>query len=598
MFRRWFIRNSSVQNKFLISTLFLILIPLGLFGIVSFQVSKQSIESQVNQLNLRTLGQISEKTDMLIDDIISVSNSFYLNTEVTHGFSTHFTPNSYEEAQIRSAFDRLLTNSIYSFGNIKYDVTLLGLNGFKLSTNPQYHSIRLQDIVEQDWYRTATEAKGRILWITEPIPGLGPAGTADHSVYAVRVSNLFESWAPIGLVIIRIDEKTLRNLYAGSLDENQEIIIVNDGQVVSSNERFMENVDLNNRPYYKKIDHYDSGYFVDRELGTEQLISFQTIGKTNWKLVSYTPTRTVLASINRIQTIVMVVFAVVALLSFAASYYMARRLAIPIKRLHKDFGRVEEGDLSVRSPVYGEDEIGMLTRKFNQMVAKLNELMHDVTREQQNKRQAEIQALQSQINPHFLYNTLASIRFMLYKHKPETIDEVIVALVRLLKQSISKPDEWIPIEEELGILKNYLFIQQIRQGNRLDIQYEIDEAILAYRTIKLILQPIVENAIFHGIEPKRDKGTIRIRGYLEGADVLFEITDDGIGMDAGTLANFGSRAADEETAHGGGLRNVHERIQLHFGGKYGLALAAGEQGGTRVKIRIPAFYHLEEAKQR
>lgn len=599
MFRKWFIRNSSVQNKFLLSTLCLIIIPLGLFGIISFQVSKQSIESQVSQLNLRILGQISEKADMLLDDVISLSNTFYLNKEVNYGFTAPISPNSYEEVQIRSEFDRLLTSSIYSFANLKPDITLLGLNGLTLSTNSLDTKPSIQIMEQQDWYHAATEAKGQILWITEPIPGLATKGHDDRSVYAVRSSNRFESWAPIGLVIIRIDESTLKNLYAGSLDENQEIIIVNDGKIISSNNPDLASEDLKTRAYYEKIDQYESGFFVDHEMGTDQLIAFQTIGKTGWKLVSYTPTRTVLANINKIQTVVIVVFAIVVLLSFAASYYMARRLAIPIKRLSKDFGRVEAGDLTVRSPVYSEDEIGLLTQKFNQMVEKLKASMEDVKREQQNKRRAEIQTLQSQINPHFLYNTLASIRFMLYKHKQETVDSVIVALVRLLKQSISKEDEWIPVEEELDILKNYLYIQQIRQGDMLEVQYEIKEDILAYRTIKLILQPLVENAIFHGIEPKRGQGTIVIKGYLQDRDILFEVIDDGVGMEQSAVPPLPEEGANGQTAlsHGGGLLNVHERIQLHFGRQYGVTLESAVNAGTKVTLRIPAFYKREDIQQ-
>lgn len=225
--------------------------------------------------------------------------------------------------------------------------------------------------------------------------------------------------------------------------------------------------------------------------------------------------------------------------------------------------------------------------------------MEDVKREQQNKRRAEIQTLQSQINPHFLYNTLASIRFMLYKHKQETVDSVIVALVRLLKQSISKEDEWIPVEEELDILKNYLYIQQIRQGDMLEVRYEVEDDILAYRTIKLILQPLVENAIFHGLEPKRGKGTIVIKGYLQDRDILFEVIDDGVGMEQSAVPPFPQERTIGQTtlSHGGGLLNVHERIQLHFGRQYGVTLESAVDAGTKVTLRIPAFYKREDIQQ-
>jgi two-component system sensor histidine kinase YesM len=592
MLRSLYIRRSSIQNKFLIMILFLVIIPLGVFGIISLQISKNSIQSQVSQSNLKTLGQIAEKADMLLDEIITLSNTFYLNEEVNHGFTTLFTPDSYEEAMLHSSFERLLANSIYSFGQLKYDVTLIGSNGLQLSSHSHNQNIEVSDIFTEQWYWDAAGANGRILWITEAIPGIIPIQNGISPFYAVRVSNRFENGAPTGIVIISVNEATMKNLYAGAMDDNQKIVIMNDaGSIVSSMDDAMTDVSLVQRSYYSKVSNYESGYFIDRESGEEQLISFQTIEKTGWKLVSYTPTRTVLRSINHVQTMNSIVFILVVLFSILTSYAIARRMAIPIKRLYNSFGRVEMGDLTVRASFRSDDEVGMLARKFNHMVERLQTLMVDITMEQQQKRHAELQALQSQINPHFLYNTLASIRFMLYKHDKETVDSVIVALVRLLKQSISKQDELIPIEEEIDILRNYLYIQQIRQGDKLEVFYDVHEDIHPFKTIKLILQPLVENAIFYGIEPKQGKGTIWIKGKLEDGDIVFEVTDNGIGMKAEVEEWIKSGSNKEGGfSHGGGYRNVHERIQLHYGLKYGLTIHSQSGAGTRIQIRIPAIY--------
>lgn len=601
MLSKWFIHRSSIQHKFLISTICLILVPLGVFGFITLQISKNSIESQVSQSNLKTLGQIAEKTDMLLDDVIAVSNTFYLNDEINHAFTTEITENSYEEAHLRAAFDRLLTNSIYSFGKLQYHVTLLGLNGLEQSTNPLNKNIRIRDIVNEPWFKMAAEAKGRILWITEPIPGLMATEDGRSTFHAVRISNRFETGAPTGLVMISVNATTIRSLYESALDEQREIVIIgDDGRVISSQADGKILTNVKDRSYYWKIQQYESGYFVDRENETEQLISFQTIGKTGWKLVSYTPTKVVLSSLNRIQLIVSVVFIIVVLLAIGASYVMAKRLAIPIKRLYRDFTRVETGDLSVRTPIHQDDEIGLLMRKFNQMVARLNELMQGITVEQQQKRHAELQALQSQINPHFLYNTLTSIRFMLHKHSVDKVDSVIVALVKLLKQSISKHDELIPIEEEISMLHNYMYIQQIRQGDKLEVHYEFHDEIMPFKTIKLILQPLVENAIFHGLEPKLGKRTLWIRGDMQDGDIRFEIRDDGVGMEpARSAAVFlDEYAGDGQAAHRGGLRNVHERIQLYYGAKYGLTVQSEPGAGTKVLVLIPAWYKWKETNAR
>lgn len=595
MIRRWFVPNSSIQNRFWLSTLLLILIPLGIFGLITLQISKNSIESHVSQSNLKTLGQISEKTDMLLDDIIAVSNTFYLNPQVNNALSAQIVPNSYEEAMLRTSFNQLFSNSMYSFGRLRYQVTLLGQNGLEFTTIPLNKDIRIQDIVNRQWYKSSGEESGRILWITDPIPGLAPPDGDQRYFHAVRSSNQFESGNLTGLVIISVEESTMQSLYKGSLDDKQDIVIVNDaGVVISSKNPALQAANLTDRSYFDKIYSYDSGYFIDRELGAKQLISFQTVGKTGWKLVSYSPVSTVLASINQIQRVETVVFVLVAILSFIASYVMARRLAIPVKRLYKHFGQVEAGNLAVRSPVTGKDEIGQLTGKFNQMVANLETLMEDVKREQQMKRHAELQALQSQINPHFLYNTLASIRFMLHKQSVETVDSVIVSLVKLLKVSLSKQDEWVPVREELEIVRNYLHIQQIRQGDKLRVEYELDEDIYPYRTVKFLLQPLVENAIFHGIEPKQGDGVIHIRGRVEKQDIIFEVEDDGVGMDIEREEALAAPGADGFLSHGGGCRNVHERIRMHFGPEYGLSIRSVKGRGTIATVRIPALYKREE----
>ncbi|MDR6879878.1 sensor histidine kinase [Bacillus sp. 3255] len=600
MIWKWFVPKSSVQNKFLLSAFLLIIVPLGLFGAISLEVSKDSIAEQVSRSNLKTLGQIADKTDRLLDDIIAISNQFFLSAEVNHAFTSAYQPNSYEDAMQRAAFEKLLSNSIYSFNRIRFQVRLVGFNGLRLPANPMMTAMPVQRLTEKAWYRAAVEGQGQIIWVTTPMPEItGDSGAGSGTAfYGVRISKRFESGAPIGIVAISVDESTLNDLYSSAMDKSQEIVIVDaEGAVLSSSHKNEVHRPLTDRTYYNKIRQFDSGYFIAEEGGARQLVSFQTIGKTDWKLVSYTPVSTVLSSLNRLQTIVILVFGIVVLLAYAASYMMARRLAVPIKRLYNDFGRVELGDLSVRSQVVSDDEIGHLTRKFNRMIDRLQELLMNIQVEQERKRHAELQALQSQINPHFLYNTLASIRFMLVKHTPEMIDSVIVALVKLLKQSISKQDELIPIQEELSMVRNYVYIQQVRQGDRLEIRYQLDEEIYAFVTIKLILQPIIENAIFHGLENKLSGSKrLEIIGLMEGQDILFQVTDNGNGMENGEF--FFSSGGDQEgkLVHRGGFHNVNERIQLYFGPQYGLSIESRVGIGTTVTVRIPAIHKWEEVR--
>jgi len=586
--------KSSVQNKFLFSALLLIIVPLGLFAVITLQISKNSISSQVSQSNVRTLGQIADKCNRLLDDIIAVSNQFFLSPEVNHAFTSPYDPGSYDDAKQKSAFERQLTNSVYSFSQISFQVRLIGLNGLRLPASPPNGALPIEELKEQHWYEAALEGQGRIIWVTEPMPELTGEYNSGTAFYGVRISKRFESGAPTGIVAVSVDERTLNDLYSSALDKSQEILIANaSGAIISSGRKDQIRLSLADHPYYDKIRNYDSGYFIAREAGADQLISFQTIEQTGWKLISYTPTATVLSSLNRLQTIVMVVFGAVVFLAYVASYFMSRRLAVPIKRLYNDFARVEMGDLSVRAKVNSGDEIGHLARKFNRMIERIQQLLADIKVEQEKKRHAELQALQSQINPHFLYNTLASIRFMLIKHSPERIDSVIVALVKLLKQTISKQDELIPIAEEIAIAENYVYIQQMRQGERMNVSFELAEEIYAYKTIKFILQPLIENAIFHGLERKaQGVWRLNIRGFMEGENILFQIIDNGVGMAEERFTHLYEEG--DKLTHRGGCFNVHERIQLYFGNAYGISVQSVTGEGTTLTVRIPAIHKWEE----
>ncbi|MFH5185301.1 sensor histidine kinase [Paenibacillus sp. TAB 01] len=296
----------------------------------------------------------------------------------------------------------------------------------------------------------------------------------------------------------------------------------------------------------------------------------------------------------------MIVFSFVLGLSIIVSYVIASRFSIPIRRLYVSMKKVEMGDLSERSTIRGSDEVGELAQKFNRMVARIEELRDKVIEEQQLKRRTELQNLQSQINTHFLYNTLASIRSLLLTDTPAKVDSVIVALVKLLRKTLSAESEYIPIAEELDNLRNYVHIQMARQYGELFVEFDIEERIEPYGTLKLLLQPIVENAIFHGIEPKNGPGRIIVKGWMEGDNVRFRIRDDGVGI-ALAEGPDGAKTLTEQmlsSAGGMGLRNVQHRMRLHFGDSYGIEVHSLLEGGTAIDLTWPVFIRIEELKRK
>ena len=259
--------------------------------------------------------------------------------------------------------------------------------------------------------------------------------------------------------------------------------------------------------------------------------------------------------------------------------------------------KVEAGDFDIQVESKTHDEIGMLIQSFNYMVSRLRQLIMEVYQQKLAQKNAELTALQAQINPHFLYNTLDSINWMLIEKGEWEISDVVVSLGDILKYSLHGEEMLVLFEEELKYIESYLCIQKNRLEDRLTVQIEIDEEAKLCFVPKLILQPIVENAILHGIEKKKEMGRIQIQAIVREGTLEIRVTDDGIGMQPDRLMRFReSIMSDEISGKHIGMRNVHRRIQLHFGEAYGLKIDSEWQKGTTVTILLPVE-EVDQAKE-
>jgi two-component system sensor histidine kinase YesM len=284
--------------------------------------------------------------------------------------------------------------------------------------------------------------------------------------------------------------------------------------------------------------------------------------------------------------------------SVLAAWSLSRSIYIPIKKLHDVTATITRNDLRTLVTSDNVDEITELGLSFNIMIGKIKELLDSKIKEQENLKKAELRALQAQINPHFLYNTLDTIIWMAESKENSQVVELVSALSSFFRISLSKGMDWITIREEVERTNNYLTIQKMRYRDILDFKIEVDEEVAACTVMKLILQPLVENALYHGIKNKRRGGTITIRAKRRGEnEVLFEVEDNGIGFTVQRLAKLREELNDESgdirMENGFGLGNVHRRIRLYYGRPYGLSVQSEYRCGTLVSIVIPA--KLEDA---
>ncbi|HEX3023345.1 MAG TPA: sensor histidine kinase [Lachnospiraceae bacterium] len=278
---------------------------------------------------------------------------------------------------------------------------------------------------------------------------------------------------------------------------------------------------------------------------------------------------------------------------------ITKSITNPIRKLCSATKQVEKGDFTTRAELTSADEITTLTLSFNHMIEKIGTLVDDVRMEQVNLRKAELKLLQAQINPHFLYNTFDTIIWLAEDRRHEEVVHMVSALSDFFRTSLSKGKDYITVQEEKLHVESYLKIQQIRYKDILEYVIDIPEELERYIVLKLILQPIVENALYHGIKNKRGMGRILVRAEFKLGNIFFYVIDNGIGMNENVQKRVyrlleGNERELQESQSGFGLANVNERIKLNYGKDYGLSFSSEYNSGTTMVIKIPAVMELDE----
>ena len=282
-------------------------------------------------------------------------------------------------------------------------------------------------------------------------------------------------------------------------------------------------------------------------------------------------------------------FAIVVIAVIATGYVVSS-ITKPVRALSSAAKKIADGDFSTRVEVATKDEIGTLAENVNEMSGRLEEMVQKIKEDERKMRHTELRLLQEQINPHFLYNTLDTIIWLVEGNSPDKAVNMVVSLSDFFRIVLSKGKDIITIREEEQHIRSYLEIQQVRYRDILEYDIRIPEELYRYKILKLTLQPIVENSLYHGIKVKRGKGTIFVSGCLKDGKIYFDIEDTGVGMSEAELASIRSKLTRpcKETDSGFGLANVNERIHMNYGPEYGVTIDSKQGEGTWVQIVIPA----------
>lgn len=402
----------------------------------------------------------------------------------------------------------------------------------------------------------------------------------------------------LGTIIIDINYDYLKEIFTISSIQNDEKVLVVDsaGENIFT---YPYNIDLDSivRNNPELITQKNAKLF--REVfGKDSIIVSSTIEYSDWKIIKVISTDKIYKDTNKLGGIAIYVSIFFILAALCASLFLSTAITKPISELNEKIKLVEKGDLSVNIKVKSNDELGQLSRSFNNMVIRLKNLINELLEEQKKKSDMEFQILQAQINPHFLYNTLDSIKWLAAIQNVNNICDMASSLINLLKYNISRSDSSVTLAEEIESVNNYIKIQKCRYGDIFSVQYEIMEETLSCKVLRFILQPIVENAIFHGFENMDGDGVIIIRSFFENENLIIEVEDNGVGMDGESLANIIVDHNRKDKFSGIGLRNIEERIKLYFGEKYGLSFQSSLNKGTKVTITLPCIYEDKQESKK
>lgn len=577
-------RQTSLQKKMMSILLILTVIPFSIiFAFVYVQQSKL-IDQTVSGVAKHEFQLLSEHINSMLFQASETSSLFFLDEDIDRLLS--WKPDTEAELHLREQqLNACMRRYSANISGISFYTALLDMDGSIYGTGLKIKGLSYDQLTERPWFSRFYKSSFEIIWTTDSFLNEFFVSSPSECFYIIRQMKNRDTWEDLGLLILAIPGSQIVKSSIGYVQDNVNFYILDNSKVIS----FFDPIGFgkNYIPSHPEISTISESSFIASADGRKYLVNSGVLSRSKWLIVTYTDYLTQLSAFFYTKALYLLLIGFYILLASLLSYQMSKRFLAPIKHLHQSMQAVKKGNLYVMAEVSSHDEIGDLAIQFNDMLDQINILMDNVVQEEKAKRKSEVMALQAQINPHFLYNTLASVRYMIYADDKKNADLVILSLIKIMKNATSS-DNLNTVEKELDLLQSYISIQQFTFNDPILVQFDVQAEIKNCRILKMILQPIVENAILHGLKPKRGNKTLTIKGYQINDLVEFQIIDNGIGFDVSTL----SEKAKSTSVHSNiALSNVSSRLRLYFGSRYDLEIKSIPGHGTCVTIPFP---HIQE----
>lgn len=586
-----------MKKKIHINSLFVKILCTVIIGIVCLSASLSMLNLFISKdVFAENFSASQQKAFKQID------NDFYeffsLITDVATRASTSWAVHEYLTAENQEPEEEMKTiyymqdhmNERRLDEHSELNVMLVGFNGKSHFLNSARREIPLDEILKGKAAKKAIENPDKLICEYEE------SGYTDNQknspvLVMAKVLSYGETNQYDGIIFISIKESEFENIYEYFTSDTNDIIILNqDEEVVSSNERGYLTGEKQEKLEFilTKVEMEDNALeeVKDKSRGNVEMYLTQKIQGTNFRMLGIIDPNVAFQQQYNMKNNILLTLVITILISFFIFVFI-RQQTRPLSKLADKMRLVQKGNMQEYVQIEGTEEIQELSKTYNTMLQRINQYIEEKLKIQEEKRNAEIHALQMQINPHYMYNTLASIKWLIWQGDTAKSTAVIDAFISLLRNTISNTDEFVSVEQEIENLRNYTLINQTRYGDAVDVEFYVSESCKECLVPKLILQPFVENAFFHAF-PKGMSGEISVFVKEERHYLRFDIVDDGVGMGTETLSALRNKTTKKsEHFTGIGINNVDDRIKLIYGMDYGINIVSEKEKGTTITILLP-----------
>ena len=569
--KRWY-RKLNFHSKLMFLFLTLILVPVIFLSFFEFSYARRILADKTNDY-LKNLASVTlSKIESTVTAMENVA--FYINGNDTIQSSL--------KSEQELADDRLAYYRLHS--NIREILSSYAL------LRQEINAISIRSDSDREYTYTKIRS-GTPLDIREYIRDENQYWEVKNG-HIVLMKKLygFPSKKSLGYVALDVNEKSLYDIISDiDLSQTGNVFLVNEeGRILAASSKELSG-ELLKEPYISCFGEKEA-FYRDVKIGDQNYSIYNSAAISNgWHMMLAIPRDYYLRDVKKLKNIVILVTIITACMAALISALVSRNMTKPLRELTRAMENFGQGDFNINCEVNSEDEFGRLSHTFNQMVNDMNSLVSTVYEQKVMKQEAQMKSLQMQINPHFLYNTLDTINWMARIRHADDIGDMVAALGNMMRYSLEKKS-FVRIREEVKNLEDYLAIQNYRYQDKMEAAIKIDESLMDLYIPRLLIQPILENAIVHGIEEKLDKGHIVIAAWLEGDDLYIQVEDDGVGMTEEVISQILSEDYSmKKRGHTSiGVVNVNRRIQMIYGKDYGLLIQSVLGAGTRMTIHIPA----------